>query len=1276
VSKTNFINKSYKDKLRATYTLLMFGVLILLSIFLYFQLNMRVEPIIRDIGKHVVDSEAQYLGERFDDQSKVLELLSSTEAFKNGDISVIKKEIDNQMLKHGELILSIKYKSITGEEYDNNPYNIKASDSYEKQLLDGHIYKLKSQAIFDENLGGYIVFTGTKIIDDNENLKGILIINTGVKEVTSSLTKTKMGQLNEIWIFDSYGTAIVNPNEEQTPMFDIENFESDVNGNQLREVKPKNPEYTFDNLVYGKIPNTQNLYLVTRVEHGDFTNAMKLLVSIFFCSAIIISILIFAAANKMTNFVTKPLTRMVEIIENSDGINFIEMPNDLKESKDEIGILTNTIDKMAKNIRNNLQALNGEIKERKNAEEHLIVLNDELECHVQERTKALTKATNNLTISEDRFRVAMEASHMGVYDVDFIKKAFVVNSVFLKLINAPEYKQCIIEERDWVKCDGNFEDYIYEEDILNGTPFSSDNLPAMGEDFYTEFRLKEDPNIWLSFSGQTIKEDGYGKIIRFIGVLQNISQRKKTEVELKVAKEEAEEASLAKSQFLANMSHEIRTPMNAIMGLTHLVSQSDLNNYQKNYISKIEGSSKILLRIINDILDFSKIEARKLEIENIKFNLDKVLENVSTLYTASATSKGIDINFDIGEGVPDLLKGDPLRLEQIISNLITNAIKFTSQGEVNVAVRISDEMEDKIKLHFSVIDTGIGLTMEQIERLFTAFTQADNSMTRKYGGTGLGLTITKQLVELMNGEIWVESEYGEGSTFHFIIQFDKVSNIIKRNYEEYPDLHGKKVLVIDHNKTSLMILERMLRSFLLEVTALRDPFEAIELLEKENFDLLFIDFNLPELSGVDLYKRLVVNTEIKVPKTIFVSTTGRESYYNQVNQLGVKNFLVKPINQSLMFDAIMDTLKGTKTTEVNRENNEESEIKYKEVLKDKRILLVEDNDINQLVANDILEQAGIFVSIANNGEEAIKHVRANKFDAVLMDVQMPIMDGYKAAEILRETYSSSELPIIAMTANALNGDREKSIESGMNDYITKPIDPKILFETLGKWLTGNNTKNVKNSLKEISNEQKETLDEKVEILDFDRTLIRLGSKQNFYYDLLKRYCDNYSNLADEFSGMRQDKKDDEAKRFIHSIKGVTGNIGAMKLNNFITQFEEQYESYDEDCLNKNLIALSALNDELINRITKIILKNEPQEKQLSSNFDVYEALNKLLEALPKARAKEIKEIMNYLVTNVVTNTEDISFMKQINEIKRLVDCYRFKEAKGMVEELRYLQKNK
>ncbi len=1120
--KRNFIIKSYKDKLRMTYTLLMFVILILSGIFMYFQINMKVKPIIHNVGEPVVASKAYYLGEVFDDQNKILELLSNTEAFKAGEISVIKKELNTQIHKHGNLLLSIKYKSLTGEEYEINPYNIKTSDYYEKKLLQGDSSTLKGLASFNEKLDEHIVFTGTKIMDNDNKLKGILTINIGVKKMVASLNEKKYGKLNDIWIFDSFGNTILNPEGEQSSIYDIEDFKKNIQSEQPGEIKTINSKDSSNNLAYCKIPNTENLYLAMHIEHGDYAKAVKSLLFIVLLGAIIICYFIFIAANKMTDLVTKPLTRIMESIENSNGINFIEIPNDLKASKDEIGILANTIDKMGKNIQKNMEALNYEIKQRRKAEEHLMLLNDELECRVEERTEALTKATNDLTISEYRFRVAMEASHIGIYDVDFVNNLSMVNSVFLKLINAPEYNQCIIEDRDWVKFDGKLEDYVYEEDILNIKQFTECNLPVVREDFYTEFRLKENPNIWLSLTGQSIAKYKCGKVMKFIGVIQNISERKKNEAELKAAKEEAEKANLAKSQFLANMSHEIRTPMNAILGLTHLISESDLSDYQKNYISKIQGSSKTLLRIINDILDFSKIEAKKLEIENIKFNLFKIFENVATLYKTSAIDKGININFDIEEDVPEVLKGDPLRLEQIMSNLITNAIKFTDQGEVKVSVKTAEETESKIKLHFSVADTGIGLTEEQMGRLFEAFTQADNSMTRKYGGTGLGLAISKLLVELMNGYIWVESKYGEGSNFQFIIELDKVSNI----------------------------------------------------------------------------------------------------------EMPIK------------------------------EHNEESSIKFESVLKYKKILLVEDNDINQLVAKDILERVGIDVTIANNGKEAIKYVSTNKFDAVLMDVQMPIMDGYKATEILRKNYTSLELPIIAMTANALRGDREKSIACGMNDYIPKPINPDTLFKTLIKWLRDNNSEHIEKSIKEAFNE-------KFEILDFNKTLVRLGNDKKFYYDLLTKYRDNYSDLVDQFYNMKMNNQYDEAKRFIHSLKSVTGNIGAVKLNKFIVQFEKQYTSYDEESLKENLKKLSTLNEELINSITKVISTEKIPENQLSSNFHICEALNKLLEALQKARTKEIKECMNSLIKNY----EDNNFTEEINKIKKLIERYRFKDAKTLVENL-------
>ncbi|MDP4159578.1 MAG: response regulator [Bacillota bacterium] len=1248
--------KSFKHKLRATYTLQMFIVLILICAFLYYQVGNIINPLISHVGLQVVAGEAQNLGERFDNQGNILEQLASTEPFKKGNFSSIKKEIDNQMMRHQDLWLSMKYKSLTGEEYEKNSGNNKLSVSYEEELLAGDKLTLISKPFVDDRDGEYVNYIGTKVMDNDGRVKGLIIINVPVKQLMGSLVKAKVSQFTEMWFLDSRGQAIINRTMEKRPMSNIENFEKLSSDQPTGEVEITTQEDRSTYIIYSQVPNTEGLYLAIGLENNESSEAMRFLLVLILGGALIACLLIFVAANKMTNVMTKPLTRMVEIIQYSDGTN-IEIPNDLKASKDEIGILANTIDEMASNIRKNVQALNSEIKERQKAEQELILLNVELEGRVKDRTVALTEVTNNLAISEDRFRIAMEASHIGLYDSDCCNNAMVVNGVFLELINSLEYKQNLIKGSDWVQFNGQLEDFVYEKDLSNIAPLNDNSLTVIGEDFYTEFRLKEDPNCWLSFFGQVIKRDESGKVHRFIGVLQNISERKRTEVELKAAMVEAEEASRAKSQFLANMSHEIRTPMNAIMGLAHLLSQSDLKDHQKNYVSKIGGASTTLLRIINDILDFSKIEAGKLEIEAIKFSIDKVLENVSNLYTLTATNKGIDLNFDTGEAVPNVLIGDPLRLEQILSNLTTNAIKFTNQGEVNVTVGILDETENKVKLHFSVTDTGIGITKEQIGRLFTSFTQADGSMTRKYGGTGLGLTISKQLVELMNGEIWVESVLGEGASFQFVVQFDKALDLDKPSYSGYPDLQGKKVLVVDHNKTSLIILERMLSSFSFEVTALRNPFEAIELLQKVDFDLLVLDFNLPELSGIELYKRLVANTEITLPKTIFVSVTGRESYYNQVNQLGINNLLVKPINQSLMFDAVMNALKGTAWSQANKVQHEKSPIVYQRALADKRVLLVEDNDINQLVAKDILEQVGIHVSIARNGEEAIKHVHANKFDAVLMDVQMPIMDGYQATGILRRTYSSSELPIIAMTANALRGDRERSIESGMNDYISKPIDPKLLLETLEKWLLGNRVKNNGKSMKENPAET-------IQVLEFERTLLRLGNKREFYNDLLKRYFDNYLHLVNDLSDMRINQKEDEAKRLIHSLKSVTGTIGAMKLNHFIVQFEEGYESYDEKSLGEKFQELSNLNEELLKTIRGIISIKDSEEKPLNADFKVDKALSELLDALEKARAKEIKDSMNYLAAH----TQDMPIRTQINEIKKRVDRYRFKEAKVMVEE--------
>lgn len=1145
MSRRNFINKSYKDKLRATYTLLIFLVLVSLSFFIYSGINNKVKPIIGDIGLHVIDSEAQYFGQRFHNQSNILELLSHTQAFKIGDFYGIKKEIDNQMLRYGDSLLSIKFIGVDGNEYENNPSKIIINDTYTKELLATDKGEFLPQTIYSDKLSGYISSAGTKVTGDNGKMLGILIIKVEVKKLILSVDKTRVNQLGEMWIFDSQGNVILDPTKNEVKIYDVESLKKQILNKTSGEVKINNSKGNSSYLIYSLIPNTDGLYLAMGVDHKDFSNAMKFLLLVVISGVSLACIFIFVFANKISNFVTKPLTRMVEIIQNSDDTNFIEIPMDLKTSKDEIGVLANTIDEMARNIRNNVNTLNSEIKDRKKAEANLLVLNNDLEGRVSDRTLALTNVTNSLSVSEERFRVALDAADIGLYDLDSINKELVVNGVFLKLINAVEYTQGLIKESDWVQYNKKLTDVIYPDDQSRLILLEENKLQGMLEDFYAEFRLKEDCNIWLSLTGKEVKKDENGKFTRFIGVLQNISERKKAEDELKTAKEEAEEASLSKSQFLANMSHEIRTPMNAIMGLNHLISQSNLNDIQTKYVSKIQESSTTLLRIINDILDFSKMEAGKMEIEHIKFNLDKILENISNLYAMSATNKGIHINFDKGLDVPDILVGDPLRLEQIICNLTTNAIKFTKHGEVNVTVRVLSETENNIKLHFIVTDTGIGLTNEEIERLFEAFTQADGSMTRKYGGTGLGLAISKQLVELMDGKIWAESKYGEGSSFQFTIEFKKSIDKLKAKRFDCHNLKGKKVLD-------------------------------------------------------------------------------------------------------------------------NKDENDEGDKKYNSILNNKNILLVEDNEINQLVAKDILEGAGIHVSIAINGIEAIKCVRENRFDAVLMDVQMPIMDGYEATAILRETYSNLQLPIIAMTANAMTGDLEKSISTGMNDYISKPINPDILFETLVQWLNG---KSIETTKKTVVNQSS---NKETKILDFENTLIRLGNKQEFYATLLKIYSKNYCNLVYKLSNLISNKKDDEVKRFIHTLKSVTANIGATKFNEFIIEFEKKYESYDDIVIIRELKVFSSLNEELLNSINKFISIDKSEGKTLSAGLDFYSALERLVITLSTARAKEIKESMN----NLVLTDYGLELIAQIDVIKELVDSYHFKEAKVATEKLIDSQRGK
>ena len=625
----------------------------------------------------------------------------------------------------------------------------------------------------------------------------------------------------------------------------------------------------------------------------------------------------------------------------------------------------------------------------------------------------------------------------------------------------------------------------------------------------------------------------------------DISQRKQQENALKLAKEKAEEATELKSMFLANMSHEMRTPMNAINGLAYLALKTQLTAKQRDYVSKIHHAGRSLLSVINDILDFSKIEAGKLDIEDIDFALDDVISSVTTLTGEKAHEKGLEFLAEVPSSVPLQLVGDPLRLGQILTNLVNNAIKFTEKGEIRLKTECIGRSKDKVELRFSVTDTGIGMSRDQVSRLFQPFTQADMSTTRKHGGTGLGLTISQKLVEMMGGSIWLESEPELGSTFFFTVSLGSGSSW--GSPRTVPArLQRLSVLVVDDNPAAREILTNALGDVTAKVDVASSGNEALAAIVRRDgsspYDVVFIDWQMPIMDGLETIRRIKRAVAItRQPRIILVTAFGWQEIREEAERLQVDAYLMKPTTRSMLVDALV-TVFAPDVPEIARVIAESDSHRLRGV----RILLAEDNEINQQIAVELLEGVGASVDVANNGREAIEILmamgRESRYDVLLTDLQMPIVDGYQVGAQIRADPRFNKLPIIAMTAHATVDERQRCFAVGMNDHISKPIDPDALFEIISRHCAPEQVPGAHLG----SDDQVVAADEipPVEGLDAVDGLRRVAGNRKLYVKLLRQFVEQNKETVAQLANQIMASDLVSAQRTAHTLKGTAGNLGA------------------------------------------------------------------------------------------------------------------------------------
>ena len=782
------------------------------------------------------------------------------------------------------------------------------------------------------------------------------------------------------------------------------------------------------------------------------------------------------------------------------------------------------------------------------------------------------------------------------------------------------------------------------------------------------------------------REELLARIKAHVTLRQNaieIMERKIAEVEILKKQAIAEESNKAKGLFLANMSHEIRTPMNAIMGLSELALMKENSPIIQDYLTKILSSSRFLLQIINDILDFSKIEAGKLELESEPFLLRDVLESLTDLLHNKAIEKKLDFVLTLSKECRFALTGDALRLKQILMNLAGNAIKFTETGYIEIQVLTIEQSSERVVLEFIIADTGIGMSQEQMDKLFNPFVQADSSTTRKFGGTGLGLTISKRLVEGMGGNIEMDSTMGEGSIFRFSLPFERRIEAEKSEFQLPNEMQNLKVLVVDDNPIITRSIQDILETFSFIITVSHSAEEAYAIAgdyqtEQPPFKLVLVSQSLPKIDGTTLSQHIAnMKGGGETPKIILMVDDLEKNWESELyetgheteHETGVDAFIKKPINCSMLFDQIMVVF-GKSITKVQQTHEQlfDSEA-ISQKMGAAHVLLVDDNDINQMVGREILEQAGITVDVAENGLQAIQRLEEKTYDAVLMDIQMPEMDGYTATKQIRNNPKFKTLPIIAMTAHAMSVDRDNCLNCGMNDFVSKPIDKNQLFVTLNRWI----------KLQQPLISLKPKIDNATSFpslpgIDTENGLFRVGGNETLYRKLLHQFQETQEDVVEKVRQALDSENRQEAILTVHSLKGVAGNIGAMEMYQVASSLEMLLKTETDSKQEATLLATLAEKLVPIFAAIKTLDKNQPSKPtqttepiQTTQSLDI-QALTPLIHKLATLLAQDdyyadscMEEIQNKLAGTYIERVFD-PVVKQISD-------YDFEKALKQLQEI-------